>query len=228
MVHLLKIQKGRVLFKKKMKNIIKNSKGFTLIELLVVIAIIAVLAVAVILTLNPAELLKQARDSTRISDLSTINTAISLYLADVTSPKITIFVAATSTCSMSVAPGAIILNSTLNPCVTRYVNATANGVTSSSQNAAFGVDGTGWVPVNFTTISSGAPLGNLPRDPTNTVTGVTSTNLYYSYVASSTSLTFELNVKMESTKYASGVPSLEANDGGDQPIIYEQGTNLRL
>src|SRR3989338_2108717 len=57
---------------KDMKHIIKNSKGFTLIELLVVIAIIAVLAVAVILTLNPAELLKQARDSTRVSDMSTL------------------------------------------------------------------------------------------------------------------------------------------------------------
>ena len=39
--------------------------GFTLIELLVVIAIIAILAVVVILTLNPAQLLAQARDSTR-------------------------------------------------------------------------------------------------------------------------------------------------------------------
>ncbi|MBI5221157.1 MAG: prepilin-type N-terminal cleavage/methylation domain-containing protein, partial [Candidatus Liptonbacteria bacterium] len=39
-----------------------NTKGFTLIELLVVIAIIAILAAVVILTLNPGQLLKQARD----------------------------------------------------------------------------------------------------------------------------------------------------------------------
>ena len=48
-------------------------KGFTLIELLIVIAILAVLGVTVTLVLNPAELLRQGRDSTRISDLSSIN-----------------------------------------------------------------------------------------------------------------------------------------------------------
>src|SRR6185295_4958783 len=65
-----------------------NRKGFTLIELLVVIAIIAILSVVVILTLNPAELLKQARDSNRISDMATLKSAISLYLADVSTPFI--------------------------------------------------------------------------------------------------------------------------------------------
>src|SRR6056297_1976317 len=50
-----------------------NNQAFTLIELLVVIAILSVLAVAVTLILNPAELMRQARDSTRLSDLATIN-----------------------------------------------------------------------------------------------------------------------------------------------------------
>jgi len=61
----------------------KTQKGFTLIELLVVIAIIAILAVVVVLTLNPAELLRQARDSNRISDFATIKSTISLYQEDV-------------------------------------------------------------------------------------------------------------------------------------------------
>jgi len=34
------------------------------------------------LTLNPAELLRQARDSTRLSDVAAINGALSFYLAD--------------------------------------------------------------------------------------------------------------------------------------------------
>ncbi|KKW47096.1 MAG: hypothetical protein UY99_C0042G0007, partial [Parcubacteria group bacterium GW2011_GWA1_59_11] len=41
--------------------------SFTLIELLVVIAIVAILSAVVIITLNPAELLKQSRDSNRLS-----------------------------------------------------------------------------------------------------------------------------------------------------------------
>ena len=57
-----------------MKN--NKKKGFTLIEFLVVIAIIAILAVVVVLTLNPAELLRQARDSNRVSDFATFKSAI--------------------------------------------------------------------------------------------------------------------------------------------------------
>jgi len=41
--------------------------AFTLIELLIVIAIIAILSIVVILVLNPAQLLKQSRDSNRVS-----------------------------------------------------------------------------------------------------------------------------------------------------------------
>ena len=67
------------------KNQRGTKKGFTLIELLVVIAIIAILSVVVVLTLNPAEMLRRSRDSNRASDLSIIKTAIGLYLADVSS-----------------------------------------------------------------------------------------------------------------------------------------------
>ncbi len=200
--------------------------GFTLIELLVVIAIIAVLAVAVILTLNPAELLKQARDSTRISDLNVLKKAISLYLVDVASPKISNLVPS-SHCGMSVATG------TLNICGSRYASA---WITSSSNNGVFATNGTGWIPVDFTSISSGAPIGNLPRDPTNIVgvpigaagAATSTSNLFYSYAASSTSLTFELNTKMESRKYTSGASNLENADGGNIPELYETGTNLSL
>lgn len=58
-------------------------KSFTLIELLVVLALVAILSVVVVVTLNPAELLKQARDSNRLSDLATINTSLNLFSADV-------------------------------------------------------------------------------------------------------------------------------------------------
>ncbi len=195
--------------------------GFTLIELLVVIAIIAVLAVAVILTLNPAELLKQARDSTRISDLNTIKRAISIYLVDVNGATIS------STCNLSIVSSGYSKN-----CNSRYAVGTATGTSSG----IFTNDGTGWAPFNFTAISSGAPIGNLPKDPTNASgvagTGASSTALYYSYIGSSTSLTFELGAAMESLKYSSGGGAdVVSTDGGNSTgtsDLYEVGTNLNL
>jgi prepilin-type N-terminal cleavage/methylation domain-containing protein len=57
----------------------KSKLGFTLIELLIVIAIIAVLATAVVLILNPAELLRTARDTQRLSDFKKIQSALEYF-----------------------------------------------------------------------------------------------------------------------------------------------------
>ena len=182
-----------------------SAKGFTLIELLVVIAIVAILAVVVILTLNPAELLRQARDSNRVSDMATLRSAIAVYLADVTSPSIT---ADNSTCYMSATSSSANCNGNF---------ATGRTSTSSTSRAT---DGTGWIPIDFTDISSGSPLGTLPADPTNSGANV------YSYAASSTELTFEINAQLESTKYTNASTGLEATDGGSSTTVYEVGTHL--
>jgi len=55
-------------------------KGFTLIELLIVIAIIAILAGIVIASTTGAT--KKARDSRRVSDIQSLQTAIIQYEAD--------------------------------------------------------------------------------------------------------------------------------------------------
>lgn len=185
-----------------------KQKGFTLIELLVVIAIIAVLAVVLVLTLNPAELLKQARDSNRISDLNTLKSAISLYLADVSSPSL----GTSLTCYTSLAaPGT-------TTCTAFFPTSTA---TSTSNNRT--VAGSGWIPINFSAISSGAPIGTLPLDPTNNL------NYFYAYISSSTSLTFKLAARTESVKFsASGTADVASTDGGSSNLWYETGTALGL
>ena len=58
----------------------KTKKGFTLLELLIVIGILSILSTTVVLVINPAQLLKKARDAQRISDLNTVKTAIAYIL----------------------------------------------------------------------------------------------------------------------------------------------------
>ena len=196
----------------------ESNKGFTLIELLVVIAIIAVLSIVVILTLNPAELLRQARDSNRISDLSTVKSAIALYLADITSPWL-----GTSTNAYEDVTSLANSTSTTSFNLTFSSQPSAGAIVTSTAPRA--VDGTGWIPVKFTQISSGAPIGQLPVDPLDNDGGI---HLYL-YKASSTALTFKLAAKMESTKYSNtGTSDVESTDGGNNTAEFEAGTNLRL
>ena len=63
-----------------MKNIIK--KGFTLIELLIVIGILGILIAAVLLTLNPAEGQRKARDIQRLKDVGTLQTIMDQLVAE--------------------------------------------------------------------------------------------------------------------------------------------------
>jgi prepilin-type N-terminal cleavage/methylation domain-containing protein len=184
-----------------------TQKGFTLIELLVVIAIVAVLSVVVILTLNPAELLRQARDSTRIADMGTYKSAISLYLTDVSSPSI----------ASSAIPRCYVHASSSITICSRFA-AAASG-TIATTTSVF-VNGSGWVPIDFTAISSGAPLSVLPIDPVNNST------YYYAYKGSTSTLTYEMNAVLESTKFQPYMSN--SYDGGSDANAYEVGTDPGL
>lgn len=55
---------------------LNSTKGFTLIELLVVIAIIGILAAVVLIAINPAERIREARDSGAKSDVTAVSNAV--------------------------------------------------------------------------------------------------------------------------------------------------------
>jgi type II secretory pathway pseudopilin PulG len=190
--------------------LISDTKSFTLVELLIVVGLIAVLSVAIILAINPAELIKQARDSQRLSDLTNLSKAISLYEADTggqgfmgTSSVVYISIPdTTSTCANLGLPQ--LPPSWSYRCVS----------SSTLQN----IDGTGWIPINFNNLSFGKTLPKLPIDPINT----TSSGNYYTYVSGGS---FKLSSRLESQKYTL---AYIAQDGGSNPALYEIGTNLSL
>jgi prepilin-type N-terminal cleavage/methylation domain-containing protein len=175
-----------------------QTKGFTLIELLVVIGILAILAVAAILVLNPAQLFAEARDSQRINDMNNLKSAIALYLSTVSSPN------------MGFAGGT---------CGTNYWASVAGATNvftvtgTQSSNVGTTIDGNGWVPVKLSDISGGSPLSALPTDPLNPDTATQN----YAYSCNNVAKTFEIDAKMESTRYACGGSSdVESTDGGNR------------
>jgi prepilin-type N-terminal cleavage/methylation domain-containing protein len=222
-------------------NTTKLSKGFTLLELLIVIAIIAVLSVVLIVALNPAETLKKTRDSQRISDLSSLKTAIGIY----TTSKITPYLDGpdggpalpNEKCDGGTAADELVWVSatTDNGAITEDAPGTLSPYEQAADvTAAAAVDGTGWVPVDVASIAGGSPISNMPIDPTNDATAgtsglaaITDEALMYRYACSKANVTFELNAKLESAAYT--VDDAKATkDGGDNANLFETGTDLSI
>lgn len=183
--------------------------SFTLVELLIVIGILAILTAAVVLVLNPAELLRRSRDTTRMSDMASIYSAVSLALTQ--DPSLFLGIASTVYVSLPDTSSSC-ANLGLPSLPSGYSYRCASATTSSQ------VNGTGWLPINFVSSSIGG-LPKLPIDPVNTTS---SGFYYYTYITNGTQ--YQLSSLMESSKYT----TQESLDGGADPVQYEVGTNLSL
>jgi type II secretory pathway pseudopilin PulG len=64
---------------KKLKN---SPNGFTIVEIVIVTGLLIMLSTLLVINLDPIGNKKKARDGKRISDISTIDTAISEFVAD--------------------------------------------------------------------------------------------------------------------------------------------------
>ncbi|MDD4901634.1 MAG: type II secretion system protein [Patescibacteria group bacterium] len=224
------------------QNMRKAQEGFTLLELLIVITIIAILSVALVFILNPAETLQKSRDTQRMADLSTLKTAIGIYLTSTSTPLLdnvannlclggtgnaTVWYSADQTTAGSITD-------------TAYPTGFAAFTQRATAAASAPVDGTGWVPVKLTSIIGGSPISSMPADPVNKLVVAAATNpstlnaltynaLTYRYACRLSPLTFEINAKLESAAYGvGGSDDKSTKDGGNNANLYEVGTDLTI
>ncbi len=186
----------------------KERQSFTLIELLVVIAILAILSVTVVFVLNPSDLIKQSRDSTRLTDLNNLNKALGLF--QVTNPG---SFQGTSTVVYVSIPD------TTTTCANLGLPTLPTGYTYScvATSTLAKNDGTGWIPVAFSQISYGSVISRLPTDPIN----ATSSGEYYQYIPGGS---WVLTALLTSQKYHAKA----IDDNGYDPDRFEIGSSLAL
>lgn len=116
-----------------------DSRGFTLLEMLGVVAIIVIIMAVVFLLINPLEIMRRSRDSTRLSDLEGLVKAVQVGLQDNQDSAVT-----------------FLCNGILPPC-TGHSNDAGNMRANN---------GTGWVKINFAGLPTVA-VTTLPLDPSN-------------------------------------------------------------
>jgi prepilin-type N-terminal cleavage/methylation domain-containing protein len=178
-----------------------NNKGFTLIELLVVIAIIGVLAAVVLLAINPAELLRRSRDSSRLSDMSTLRKGID---ATVVEQNGAVALPCTAVCASNDARGR-------SAAGTGWLGVAAGTFDMTKYISTLPVD-----PVNGScTATTGVATG--------LGVATASQTCIYQFM-SETGGTYEIRTRLESTQ--NGVKAF--NDGGDDADYFEIGTNSGL
>jgi prepilin-type N-terminal cleavage/methylation domain-containing protein len=197
-----------------------NDSGFTLIELLVVIAIIAILSLVLIFTLNPAELLAEARDSTRLSDLTTLQGAISTYSVATSAGSL-----GSSTVVYISVPDPVVTSTAGDHCDSLGLPSLPSPWTyhCASPNAYKNVDGTGWLPLDFRVINSQSVINVLPADPKNQ----TSSGLFYTYETNGSN--YEITAAVESGKYGTGGSNdVVSKDNGKYSDLLEKGSILSL
>lgn len=173
---------------------VKTAKGFTLIELLVVIGIIAILSALVLLAINPAEIQRKSRDTTRFSDLTAIRKAIDFTIADNGGPL-------------------------KNGVAGAYTGDSSQTRIANTPNNYIGMDVSKFIPI-LPDDPQHLLGSNIAITISDGATTVTRDNMRYYFASDGKN--YELNAYLESVDNNS--KALNTGDGGDSNTRYEIGT----
>jgi len=154
-------------------------------------------------------MLRQGRDSTRMREIGTLHRAISMLRIDTPAAPL----GSSNTIHVSIPD-------TSTTCDNLGLPTPPPGWVYRCVSAANlrNINGTGWIPIDFTVMPRGSPLASLLIDPVNTVA---SSNFY---VFVTDGRTWALASLMESERHAPAA----ARDGGTDAARFEAGTNLSL
>jgi len=158
----------------------------------------------------------QARDSNRISDLSITNDAVGIFAAQ----------GGTSLGSSNVVyisvPDPVATSSQGDQCQGLGLPTPPSGTTyfCGASSSYRNTNGTGWIPVNFSSLAGGSPLGQLPQDPVNT----TSTGLYYTYATNGSQYVITAIPEAQKTKLSYGT----VYSVPDYPNVLAEGTSYTI
>ncbi len=189
-------------------------KGFTLVELLIVLALIAILASILVVIIKPAEIFRRGRDTQRVGDLRNLAAATDAYLAEQASNP-SLQWPSRGSCSN------LFFSTTTTALPTGWpATTTGSGLTTATGTNSTAVDGTGWVPLNFGSVSI-LSLNQLPVDPQNgqNVGGVVRV---YSFACDS-NFNYEFSTYPENTTTAG-----TASDGGNHVNLLEIGSRKNI
>jgi prepilin-type N-terminal cleavage/methylation domain-containing protein len=220
-----------------------SKEGFTLLELLIVITIVAILSVTLVFILNPSETLQKSRDTQRMSDLSTLKMALSVFMTATSSSHMDGFdgskcvdggTAASRRLWISVPTATETITDAVPPA--DYTAGTSAWVQPATTAAGSSVNGSGWIPINLSGLIGGSPISAMPIDPVNRISAngstagtVTNGSLMYRYGCKDTPAGFEVDARLESVAYGpAGADNRAAQDGGDNPNLFEVGSNLSV
>jgi len=181
-------------------------------ELLTTVGIIIVLSAATVIILNPVSFIQESKDARRISDLNNLKIAVEKYKY---SGLGNLSLGSVNTLYISIPDSSTTCANLGLPAISGWSYKCAPASTLKN------VDGTGWIPIDFTRITSVGPfISDLPIDETNAV----STSNFYAYAVDSNG-GYILTALLESEKKIKEVAS---SDGGGDPVRFEAGMNLSL